>query len=150
MTNLVLDTSILIHLNRGNEIAQKVREYVVTLNEPQIFISVVSIAEVESLMVQRKWAKEKIKKLRNNINNFICIDIEQHNSLLLESYVSIDNYSKRKAEGPDGLLLPKAAIAMGKNDLWIAATAHILDAILLTTDGDFDHLDNLYFKLKKF
>lgn len=29
---------------------------------------------------------------------------------------------------------------MGKNDLWIAATASILEATLLTTDQDFNHL----------
>ena len=31
---------------------------------------------------------------------------------------------------------------MGKNDIWIAATASVLDATLLTTDKDFDHLNN--------
>jgi tRNA(fMet)-specific endonuclease VapC len=29
---------------------------------------------------------------------------------------------------------------MGKNDIWIAATASVLNAVLLTTDNDFDHL----------
>ncbi len=29
---------------------------------------------------------------------------------------------------------------MGKNDLWIAATANATGATLLTTDSDFDHL----------
>jgi tRNA(fMet)-specific endonuclease VapC len=29
---------------------------------------------------------------------------------------------------------------MGKNDLWIAATARVLGLTLLTTDKDFDHL----------
>jgi len=39
---------------------------------------------------------------------------------------------------------------MGKNDLWIAATAYALEAVLLTTNGDFDHLHNLFFEVKKF
>ena len=30
---------------------------------------------------------------------------------------------------------------MGKNDLWIAASAVITNARILTTDGDFNHLD---------
>lgn len=30
---------------------------------------------------------------------------------------------------------------MGKNDVWIAATASVLDATLITIDTDFDHLD---------
>ncbi len=33
---------------------------------------------------------------------------------------------------------------MGKNDLWIAATAIFADARLLTTDRDFDGLDPLF------
>jgi len=35
---------------------------------------------------------------------------------------------------------------MGKNDLWIAATTHVLNATLVTTDKDFDHLDKIYIK----
>lgn len=31
---------------------------------------------------------------------------------------------------------------MGKNDLWIAATAYSLDIPFMTTDRDFDHLNN--------
>ena len=29
---------------------------------------------------------------------------------------------------------------MGKNDVWIAATASVAGAMLMTTDGDLDHL----------
>lgn len=36
---------------------------------------------------------------------------------------------------------------MGKNDLWIAATASVLEATLITTDKDFGHLDTKYLKL---
>ena len=31
-------------------------------------------------------------------------------------------------------------VKMGKNDLWIAATAVVIDGVLLTTDADFNHL----------
>jgi tRNA(fMet)-specific endonuclease VapC len=150
MKNILLDTNILIHLNRGKEIAQRVSEYVATLTEPQVFISAVNLAEAESLVVQWKMPEEAVKRLRSNMNKFVCIDIEQNNQTLLDAYVNIDCYSKRKIKGPDGILIPNGAIGMKKNDLWIAATAHALDAVLITTDGDFDHLDNLYFELKKF
>ena len=33
---------------------------------------------------------------------------------------------------------------MGKNDLWIAATASVLEAKLLTTDADFGHLKDVF------
>ncbi len=35
---------------------------------------------------------------------------------------------------------------MGKNDVWIAATASVVEAVLLTTDADFDHLDPRFLK----
>ncbi len=37
---------------------------------------------------------------------------------------------------------------MGKNDLWIAATAALTDARLLTSDRDFDLLDNVFLSLE--
>ena len=33
---------------------------------------------------------------------------------------------------------------MGKNDLWIAATAHASGAVLVTTDQDFEHLHGVW------
>ena len=38
---------------------------------------------------------------------------------------------------------------MGKNDVWIAATASVLDATLLTTDNDFDHLNKEFLTVAK-
>lgn len=38
---------------------------------------------------------------------------------------------------------------MGKNDLWIAATARLADGILLTTDRDFDHLGSSGIKVER-
>jgi predicted nucleic acid-binding protein len=36
---------------------------------------------------------------------------------------------------------------MGKNDIWIAATASVFDLKLVTTDKDFDHLEEEYIDL---
>ena len=36
---------------------------------------------------------------------------------------------------------------MGKNDLWIAATASVLNAALLAIDHDFDHLSSVFLKV---
>lgn len=38
---------------------------------------------------------------------------------------------------------------MGKNDAWIAATAYAAQATLVTTDKDFDHLADTFFKLDR-
>lgn len=150
MNNILLDTNILIHLVRGNAIAQKVKEYVDTINDPQLFVSVVNIAEAESLMLQWNWSAEKTESLKKIITSFIAIDIEQNNKELLEAYISIDAFSQGKTPSPNGKLLNNSSRNMGKNDLWIAATAYAMNAMLLTTDGDFDHLDKSFIDLKKY
>ena len=38
---------------------------------------------------------------------------------------------------------------MGKNDLWIAATASALNIPLLTNDGDYDHLNGIMIEVIK-
>lgn len=91
--------------------------------------------------------REKMNKL---LEKCIVVDIQKHNKELIGSYVAIDAYSKRKLEGPNGKLIDGSSKKMGKNDIWIAATAHSLEATLLSTDGHFDHLDTLFFPFKKF
>lgn len=78
------------------------------------------------------------------------VDIEVGNADLIESYVSIDAFSQGKTSAPNGQMLGNSSRNMGKNDLWIAATAHVLNAVLLTTDNDFDHLHQIFFEVKKF
>ncbi len=63
---------------------------------------------------------------------------------ILERYAEMDAFSQNKLPArPLGL----TARNMGKNDLWIAATASILDAQLITTDADFDHLGGTFLKV---
>ena len=80
------------------------------------------------------------------------VDIAAKDEDLMAAYSFIDAFSKRKTEDTNGQMLQVAAIKMGKNDLWIAATAKVIDAPLITTDKDFLHLnqtvlDVRYFKL---
>jgi predicted nuclease of predicted toxin-antitoxin system len=54
--------------------------------------------------------------------------IDIHEREILYAYAEIDHWSRTKG------------IRMGKNDLWIAATAKAASMTILTTDKDFDHL----------
>ena len=38
---------------------------------------------------------------------------------------------------------------MGKNDIWIAATAAVIGAKLITIDNDFDHLNGAFLEVIK-
>ncbi|MDE0120939.1 MAG: hypothetical protein OXS33_04315 [bacterium] len=69
---------------------------------------------------------------------------------ILRSYALIDAWSRGKpVSAPGEAPPPKPAVPMGKNDLWIAATAHASGAILLSTDGDFEHLDGVWFRYER-
>ena len=69
--------------------------------------------------------------------------VEVNDEKIIQRYAEVDAYSlnrDRKRPLPVG----QTAHVMGKNDLWIAATASVLNARLLTTDHDFDHLDGIF------
>ena len=150
MDKLLLDTNILIKLVRGDKTAELVKEYVGQKINPQLFISIVTIAEAESLTVKWGWGDKKIKALRELIDSFICIDITRKEDELMNAYVAIDAYSQGKKPASDGENLNDSSRNMGKNDVWIATTASALNAELITTDSDFDHLGGKWLTLKKF
>lgn len=149
MEKLVLDTNVLIHLVRGNQVATAVKQFIDTKESPQLFISVVSIAEAESLVVQWGWGERKVTLLQKLMGSFVC-NIAQEQSELINAYVDIDAFSQGKKPAPNGNSLNNSPRNMGKNDLWIAATAFAVEATVVTTDGDFDHLHNTFFTVQKF
>jgi tRNA(fMet)-specific endonuclease VapC len=38
---------------------------------------------------------------------------------------------------------------MGKNDLWIAAVTRVQEAVVITTDQDFDHLNPALLRVER-
>lgn len=141
MRNLVIDTCVLIHIVRETVTGKKCIDTIAKLDdEPNIIISVVTKAEMESFALQNQWGIKKIEKLEKLLENITVIDINHSDTSLLSQYSKIDAYSKGKGVNKSGIMLSGSARKMGKNDLWIAATASALDITLITTDGDFDHL----------
>ena len=128
---LILDTNILVHYVRGDVLQQQIEAtHQLYLAEEVPFISYVTVAELRSLAIQFGWGVTKRVQLNYLLATFRHIPIEEPR--ILEAYADIDAYSV--AQG----------FEMGKNDVWIAATAHVTGAILLTTDKDFDHLDGKF------
>jgi hypothetical protein len=82
-----------------------------------------------------------LAKLNTFFQIATVIDIKSADNKLMEGYAFVDSYSKGRLPDPSGNLLSGSSKKMGKNDLWIAATAFALGVSLMTTDGDFDHLN---------
>ena len=149
MNRFILDTNICLAYIRGNRKFCEEIDKRLDLFKPdvQVIISVVTKAELLSLGVQNGWGKNKLNNLKNLLNKLFVIDINESDSDLMEAYAKIDAFSQgRLPEQP----LEMSARNMGKNDLWIAATAYVANAALVTTDGDFDHLHDKWITVYKF
>ncbi len=122
------DTNIIVHCVRDDDVKRRIEEQFGLLTTAEIpIINIVLEAETRAIAAFRAWGDAKRDQMEFLFTTFRKIPIERPD--ILNAYVLIDVYSHRRG------------IDMGKNDLWIAATASVTGATLLTPDKDFDHLD---------
>jgi predicted nucleic acid-binding protein len=132
----LLDTNIVLaYLNRSAISEFLNLQYQPLSSENRVCISAVTIGELKSISIQSNWGKKRIEDLNALLELFTIVDINI--SPLIQLYAEIDAFSQNKLPEKH---LGMSARNMGKNDLWIAATAPYMEANLLTTDKDFDHL----------
>ena len=140
----LLDTNIILIYLRGKAertIIEAQYDPFGVQNNP--IISVVTVGEIKSIAKRNYWGTRKLDLLNNILNSLIITDINSRD--VIEAYAEIDAFSQGKLkERP----LNTSARNMGKNDLWIAATAHVTKATLLTMDRDFEHLKGEYLELE--
>lgn len=99
-----------------------------------VIISIVTAAELYALATKNNWGDKRITALTNFLDALVIVDISDWR--LVDLYAQIDAFSQNKLPHTNQF----SARNMGKNDLWIAATAALTKATLLTSDHDFDHL----------
>lgn len=123
----LLDTNILVHLVRNNELGRYADvTYGLSAGTTPFLLSVVTVGELFSLAIKFGWGPAKVKHLEELITSFTWVDISDRQ--ILAAYGEIDAWSLANGR------------KMGKNDAWIAATARVTNTTVLTTDADFDHL----------
>lgn len=142
---ILYDTNILLHIVRDNSINEKVRNFVNPNKQLLEFTTIVNKGEAISIALQNGWGKSKVQKLTDLLNEIAIIDISDDK--IIEAYAVIDAFSQNKYPL---LKLGDSARNMGKNDLWIAAISKVFKFQLITTDGDFDHLDDIMIDLVKY
>jgi len=142
MARFIFDTGVIVGYVRDAGYAQYLDKKHQVLELPNLsLISVVSKGEIYSLAIQFGWGEAKRKKLQEILAKLPAVDIRR--TLIIERYSEIDTYSQ--ARNPAKPLPPGAtAVKMGKNDIWIAATASVLNAKLVTIDKDFEHLNGIF------
>jgi len=147
MRAFILDTNILMaYLKANNNLYTKVsNENRLNDEDAFIMISAITKGEIQSLAMQNKWGERKLETLNKLLNLLITVDVSGNDQILMNAYAEIDSYSLQRHPAKR---LPGSAKPMGKNDMWIAATALAAKATLLTTDGKFMHLDKEFIDIK--
>ncbi len=141
--NILFDTNIILSIVRAKRLTE-----IMTFLNPQnksIFCSVVTEAESRVFATKNKWGETKVAKLDYILQQITVIEVSQS---LISTYVAINSYSDRL--NPNFSNYPfNTPRNMGKNDLWIGSTASLLGLQLVTTDQDFDHLDDTFLDLRR-
>ena len=142
----LFDTNILLHFLRESPLSRKIEDEYSPFHPANVLLlSVVSLGEIHSIALQNKWGKRRTLKLENDLKDFAVIPVRARD--IIERYAGIDAFSQGKLTGKT---LGVSSRNMGKNDLWIAATASVTGATLLSTDADFDHLNKVFLDVLKF
>jgi len=146
MRNFILDTNILMAFFKAESLYTKVTEDN-NLNDDDVIVMISSITkgEILSIAFQNKWGDRRVAKLIELLNEIFIIDINGNDEKLLNAYAEIDAFSLQRHPTKR---VAGTAKRMGKNDLWIAATAFACNATLLTADRDFLHLNEAFIQVK--
>jgi predicted nucleic acid-binding protein len=140
----LLDTNIILNYIRKDSYSSQIDEKYSPLSiENSPIISVVTRGEILSIAFQNNWGNQKINFLKVLLDKFIIADINVDS--IVDRYAEIDAFSQGKLPNKK---LKVSARNMGKNDIWIAATASVLEIKLLTTDKDFSHLKDEFLDLE--
>lgn len=123
----LLDTNIVLELVRGGSRVADLEANYALLTAASGAVYVPFIVRAELSVFERDWGanrRDDLRRVLRGLNTLSRFDDE-----LLAAYSDIDWFSRRSA-----------GRRMGKNDLWIAATAQRFGMTLITSDNDFAHL----------
>lgn len=126
----ILDTSVMILLLRGTDLGKRIDSACgLSKLRDRPLASIVSHGELRSFARQQNWGVKKLDAVQKMLDDgLVTVDISRQE--IIDAYVEVDLFSKKH---PDG------SRVIGKNDLWIGATALVTQATLLTTDQHFKH-----------
>lgn len=125
-----VDTGVLVHVLRGSPLGRHVLDDLQLRAVAEVpYVSVSTVGELCSLASQFGWGAKRRSQMYEVLEDLIVVDINTKPTL--EKYAELDAWCVRNGR------------SLGKNDLWIAASAAVTEATILTTDKDFDPLEGV-------
>lgn len=124
---IVLDTYVLVKILQGKVVGTAINaRYQLKQRTTTPFISVVTVGELRAFSRSASWGADKRSRLDELLAEFVEVDISSPE--IINAYADIST------------LLRSRGKTVGDNDRWIAATARVLQATVLTNDRDFTPL----------
>lgn len=134
----LLDTGIVAALAWGGEMADAIDKRTGIRASPlRPLVSIVTHGELRTFVRSRKWGEEAQAQALDLLNQLVTVGIEDPQ--ILDGFAETKLFSQSNGR------------TIGDNDLWIASTARVAGAVLLTSDKDFDPLhpdfvERIYFE----
>lgn len=127
---ILLDTSVVVHLARNSPTGKELeRRYGLSQRPERPLVSTVTLGEIRSMALCWKWGAGKMEALDRLLSEFVSVEAGLPE--IVRQYAELYCFCTKNG-------LPR-----GENDLWIAATAKVVNAVLFTCDKDFDPLTKL-------
>ncbi|UZD23928.1 type II toxin-antitoxin system VapC family toxin [Algoriphagus halophytocola] len=147
MRKVLLDTSLILHYMRGDATYSRVEEEYNLLTDPGtiILLSAISIGEIEGFFLRKNYGQKQTERWRKLLEKSIILSIDGRDEKLMQAYAEIQSYCQNNHP----TLNAGKSKTIGQNDMWIAATASVINAILFTKDKDFVHLKEEFIDLVK-
>ena len=132
---IAIDTNALVHWVRQDSTGQQLLEqYALDQRAERPVLSTVVEGEIRGLARCWKWGAAKLRRLDEILAELVRVDAGHAD--IVQAYA--DLYFEDQAGGHN----------TGENDLWIAATAKVTGAVLLTGDSDFNWLRPRFIKVE--
>ena len=123
MNGKLVDTNVIIRFFKG-----ETELFSLFDDMDNLYVSSISVGEL-------MYGAELSKKSDFNRENYFCFC--QQMKVLYPDLEIAKSYGKIKAS------LKEKGKPIPENDIWIAATCHAADLILITADSDFDFVDQI-------
>ncbi len=147
MTRFLLDTGLLLGLTRQADWARDAVQQLRDHPQAVVWTSAICHGEILALAEKNGWGRSRRDDLDRILRQLPVINVNR--PAILNAYASIYTWTHgTMTNAAGGQPPPTPAVPMKQNDMWIAATAHAIDATLMSTDKDFDHLHGVWLNVR--
>lgn len=127
MELLVVDTDVASYIFKADT---RARRYLKYLTNHKLIMSFMTLSELKWWALKHNWGENRQQRLREYLlQNYVFYFSDEE---LCNIWAEVYEFSHRNGK------------SMSRSDAWIAATALVLEAPLITNNRkDFDHIPNL-------